>query len=174
MGRFTLGRLVLLALVLVLVVSTAAARNPIRRSFFNVYPDAEGSRLDDLPSIAGHCGVCHFAFGGSGPRNAYGLAVEVAIGQIGDDEAAILSIENLDSDNDGYSNLVEITDLQNFSNTPTFSGLRADNLGQVSEVDPIDIEDHLTPGGSTDTDPPTVLVTAPTGGTLAGPRRWSR
>jgi len=88
---------------------------------------------------------------------------------IGDDEDAILSIENFDSDNDGYSNLVEITDLQNFTNTPTFSGLRADNLGQVSEVDPIDIEGHLTPGGATDTDPPTVLVTAPTGGTLAGP-----
>jgi len=64
MGRSTLCRLVLLALVLILVVSTATARNPIRRAFFNVYPDAEGSRLDDLPSIAGHCGVCHFAFGG--------------------------------------------------------------------------------------------------------------
>ncbi len=162
-------RAVVVVGILVLLVSVASARNPIRRDFFDVYPNAEGTRLDDLPSSAGHCGICHFDFDGSGPRNAYGLAVEVAIGQLGDNEAAIASIADLDSDNDGFSNLVEITDLDNFSNTPTFPGLRADNLGQALNVDAADIQDHLTPSGGTDTDPPVVTVIAPSGGTLCTP-----
>lgn len=159
----------LLAVLIIALAAGAAARNPIRRDFFDVYPTAEGSRLDDLPSASGHCGVCHFQFGGSGPRNAYGLALEVALGQLGDNRAAIEAVHDLDSDNDGYPNWVEITDLDNFTNTPTFPGLRDDNLGQALEVDPADIEGYLVPGGSLDTDPPVVAVLAPAPGALLTP-----
>ena len=60
--------------VAVLIAGHAGARAPIRQSFFNAYPTAVGSRLDNLPSIQGHCGVCHYQFTGAGPRNLYGLA----------------------------------------------------------------------------------------------------
>jgi len=163
------SRLLLGCLALLCIASIADARNPIRRDFFDVYPSAAGSRLDDLPSAPGHCGVCHFEFGGGGARNAYGLAVEVALGQYGTNEAAIIAVENLDSDNDGYPSLIEITDVANFTNTPTFPGLRDDQLGQVTGVDPADLEGYLTPGGSNDTDPPSVVVLAPSGGELIAP-----
>jgi cytochrome c553 len=167
--RRSVRSLLLLLLFVLVLVSAAFARNPIRRDFFDVYPTAEGSRLDDLPSAPGHCGVCHFAFGGSGPRNAYGLAVEVAIGQLGDAALAIQSVDAQDSDNDGFPNGVEITDLTNFTNTPTFPGLRDDHLDQVLEVDPAELVGYLTPSGSSDTEPPLVTVLAPSGGELVTP-----
>ena len=52
------------------------------RTFFQVYPQAEGTRLDDLPSAPGHCGVCHFAFGGAGPMLACFLARELGLPQL--------------------------------------------------------------------------------------------
>ena len=145
------------------------ARNPYRREFFDLYPAAEGSRLADLPSAPGHCGVCHLAFGGAGPRNAYGLAFEVALAQHGDAAAAIAAIAGADSDNDGHTSEVEITDLQNFGNTPTFPGLDDDDLGDVLEVDPADLEGFLVPAGGNDTEPPLVTVTAPAAGALLEP-----
>jgi len=119
-----------------------------------------------VPSNPGHCGVCHFDFDGSGPRNPYGLAVEIAIssGDFPNDEAAIFSLHDLESDNDGFTNGVEITDTANFANTPTFPGLKTSNLGQVLNVVVTDIQDHLTPSGGTDATPPTVAVTTPSGG----------
>jgi len=144
----------------------AAARNPIRRAFFNVYPEAEGSVLDDVPSSSSHCGVCHFDFDGSDIRNAYGLQVEIAInsGNYGSHEEAIIAIQDGDSDNDGFSNLIEIMDTTNFGNTPTFPGLSESNVGNVYNVDIADIEGHLTPSGGSDTTPPDVTVTSPNGG----------
>jgi cytochrome c553 len=162
-------RIVLLALAIALVASAATARNPIRRDFFDAYPGAVGSRLDDLPSAPGHCGVCHFAFGGSGPRNAYGVAIEVGIAQHGDAAAAIAAIAGLDSDNDGFTNEVEITDVINFDNTPTFPGLRDDNLGDVLEVDTGELIGFLVPAGGSDIDPPVVTVTSPAAGSLLAP-----
>ena len=155
----------LVAVALVVAAAPAAARPPIRTAFFNVYPAAETSRLDDLPSNNNHCGVCHFDFGGGGARNLYGVDVETAIPMHGgDEELAIAAIEGMDSDNDGFSNLIEITDLINFSNTPTFPGLTAGNVGSVSNVDQSEIIDHLTPTGGSDTTPPTVAVLSPDGG----------
>jgi hypothetical protein len=148
----SLSRGVLLSLLLVFLLASfvpadTSARNPIRQDFFNVYPSAEGTRLDDLPSNSGHCGVCHFDFDGSGVRNPYGLAVEIAInsGDFPNDEAAIASLDGEDSDNDGFPNGIEITDTQNFGNTPTFPGLSAGNVNQAFNVDLADIEEHLTP-----------------------------
>jgi len=160
--------LVELALLLAVAVaaSTAWARNPIRNAFFDVYPAAEGTVLDDVPSNPGHCGVCHFDFDGGGQRNPFGVAVEVAIGQFGDNVTAIQSLAGADPDNDGFTVDVEVTDTEHFDNTPTFPGLRDTHLGQVLNVDPADIQDHLTPSGGTDTDPPAVTVLAPGGGAV--------
>ena len=160
----SLGAICLLALV----VGSAAARNPIRRDFFDVYPVAAGTQLDDLPSNTGHCGICHFDFDGSGPRNPYGLAVEVAInsGNYANNEQAIASIENLDSDGDGFSNLIEITDVANFGNTPTFPGLSAGNVNSAINVDLADLQDYLTPSGGTDNEAPTVTILSPNGGEI--------
>ena len=120
-------------LLLLILAGTSQARNPIRSAFFNVYPAADGTWIETLPSNSSHCGVCHFDFDGGGPRNPYGLAVEIAIdsGQYADDEEAILSLEGEDLDADGYNCLIEITDLLNFGNTPTFPGLSAANLGNI-------------------------------------------
>ncbi len=156
--------ILVIATLLTLPVSPAQARRPIRKAFFNVYPGATASRLDDLPSNAGHCGVCHFDFDGGGPRNPYGLSVEVAIGSFPTTEDAILSLDGLDADNDGFINNVEITDVINFTNTPTFPGLESGNVGTVANVDPADILPHLTPSGSSDTTPPVVTVLSPNGG----------
>ncbi|MFH1842179.1 MAG: Ig-like domain-containing protein, partial [bacterium] len=159
-----------LVLVILLVGSVSSGRNPIRNAFFNVYPAAEATRLKSLPSNSSHCGVCHFDFDGAGQRNSFGLAVEVAInsGMYGSNEDAILSLDGLDSDNDGFTNNVEITDISSFTNTPTFPGLKASNVSNTSNVDLADILEYLTPSGSSDTTPPDVTVLSPNGAELFG------
>jgi len=149
--------------VLVLLASAASARNPIRREFFTLYPSAENTQLDDLPSNAGHCGVCHFDFDGGGARNAYGINVEAGLNNGLTNEQAILAIENDDSDADGFSNLVEITSTL-FGNTPTFPGLSAANYTNAVNVTLSEVAPYLTPSGGTDTTPPEVTVTVPNGG----------
>jgi hypothetical protein len=78
----------------------------------------------------------------------------------------VASIENVDCDNDGYSTLVEVTDTVTFGNTPTFAGLTPANFGQVSEVDPAEIQPYLVPSTGQDLTPPDVTVTSPNGGEL--------
>jgi hypothetical protein len=162
-----MSRHVVLALVLVLMLTLSAsvlARNPIRREFFNLYPAAEYTTLDDVTSNPGHCGVCHFDFDGGGQRNPYGVSIEAGLNGGLSNEQAILAIELNDSDNDGFINLVEITDVANYTNTPTFPGLKESNLGQVLNVSTTDIEDYLTPVGALDEIDPVVSVLAPDGG----------
>ena len=80
MRRVPPGLVLVAALALALALATTvAARNPIRNTFFGIYPAADGTQLNTLPSNANHCGVCHFDFGGAGPRNPYGLGVEVGL-----------------------------------------------------------------------------------------------
>jgi hypothetical protein len=150
-----------------MIGGNAGARNPIRQSFFNAYPTAVGSRLDNLASIQGHCGVCHYQFTGAGPRNLYGQRVEQALPGFPNNDAgrqqAMHSIENLDSDLDGYSQLTEITNLILYTNTPTFPGLNPTNVSQVSGVSLNDILPYLVPSGP-DTQPPVVTVLSPNGG----------
>ena len=141
-------------------VGSAQARNPYRKNFFDAYPSAEGTVLDTVPSHANHCGVCHFDFGGGGPRNPYGLAVEATDRSV----AAILGLGGDDSDGDGFSNGTEITDVITYPNTPTFPGLTPANVGLVSGVDLADIQDHLVPSTGGDTTPPSVEVIVPNGG----------
>jgi hypothetical protein len=151
-----------LALLLVAVsAATVEARNTIRKNFFTAYPAAVASRLDNLPSHTTHCGVCHFDFNGGGTRNPYG----VAVGGTAMDVAGILSIQNLDSDGDGYTNLAEVTDLTSYSNTPTFPGLTSGNVGSALNVPVLtEVTPYLTPQAAGDVQAPAVAVTAPNGG----------
>jgi len=160
------GVLVLTAGIGMMLADLAEGRNTFRKNFFSAYPSATGTVLDSVPSNGGHCGVCHFAFGGGGPRNLYGLAVEATANR---DVADILSLGPNDSDGDGFSNNTEITDVATYVNTPTFPGLKPANVGQVTEVDLADIQDHLVPSTGGDTTPPDVTLIAPDGGeTLVG------
>jgi hypothetical protein len=143
---------------------TAQARNPIRRTFFDTYPEADGTWLDDLPSNAGHCGVCHLDFDGGGPRNPYGLSIEVGLGNGLSNQEAINAVDGQDADGDGFINNIEASDTTNFSNTPTFPGLSISNYGSVLNVDTSEVSPHLTPSGASDTTPPVVTVNSPNGG----------
>ena len=154
-------RLALILLTVCIAYTPAHARNPYRKAFFQAYPQAKGSVLDNVPSHAGHCGVCHYDFGGGGTRNPYGLSVEATTNRDKDD---ILGLGGADSDGDGFSNSKEITDTTTFSNTPTFPGLTPANLSSVSNVDTADIRNHLVPATGSDTTPPTVAVIVPNGG----------
>lgn len=163
------GRAFLLAVVaLLLAPGLAAARPAIRSAFFAAYPSALGSRLDNLPSISGHCGVCHYQFTGAGPRNRYGQWVEAALPSYPNTSdgkrLAILSVQNTDSDADGFANLTEITNLTTYVNTPTFPGLVPANVDSVSAVDKNDLLAYLVPATGSDTAPPTITLTAPNGG----------
>jgi hypothetical protein len=90
--------------------------------FLSVYPDKAGTKLDHCSlchtggndakgNPLGSCQWCHYKYGydGSGnileTMNAYGKAYH----DNGRNAAAVRAIENLDSDGDGYTNLVEIT-----------------------------------------------------------------
>ena len=153
------------SVVCVLFAATATtARNPIRNAFFGVYPNAEGTQLDDLPSNAGHCGVCHFDFDGGGPRNPYGLSIEVGINNGLSNTDAVLAVDGNDADSDGYTSNTEVTQTTLFTNTPTFPGLSISNYGGALNVVLTDVAPYLTPSGSTDTTAPAVTVSSPNGG----------
>jgi hypothetical protein len=139
----------------------AQARNKIRNNFLAAYPNADGTVLTDVPSQPGHCGICHYDFTGAGTRNPYGVAVGNTASQSTEE---ILSLDGLDSDGDGFSNGVEITDTLNYSNTPTFPGLKPSNVGSVVNVDVADIQSNLVPSAGSDTTPPEVTVIDPNGG----------
>ena len=165
MNRFRLAIVMAAAAAVVLsAADPAAARNPFRRAFYDRYTVAVDTHLDNLPSNDAHCGVCHFDFDGGGQRNPYGVSLESRLNLGMSIADALIDVEGEDADNDGFSNLVEVTDIANFSNTPTFPGLKASNYGQALNVVLAEVEPYLTPSGATDTDPPVVVVTAPAGG----------
>ena len=165
---WTVLSLAILVTALSMVFATAVPAKPfIRTSFFNAYPSAVGSVLDNLPSHSNHCGVCHFDFNGGGPRNPFGRRVESVVKNLNTDAqrvAAIHSIENEDPDGDGWPSLAEFQDNQ-YANTPTFPGLvpaivdSTSNVPVLSEITP-----YLVPTNSVDGTPPVVNVTSPAGG----------
>ncbi|MHC4140847.1 MAG: hypothetical protein ACYSUF_02850 [Planctomycetota bacterium] len=143
------GCVVVAATALLALPGEAQARNNIREAFFDTYPGAVGTPIETVASFANHCGNCHYAFGGGGPRNPYGQDLETALADFPNNpngrRQAVVSIENVDCDNDGYNTLVEVTDTVTFGNTPTFAGLTPANIGQVSEVDVAEIQPYLVP-----------------------------
>ncbi|RKZ12536.1 hypothetical protein DRQ50_11820, partial [bacterium] len=166
MSRRHLRLSICIVFLLLLIAAVASARNPIRRSFFNRYAAAEETQLDDLISNSGHCGVCHFDFDGGGPRNPYGVSIEARLAAGRSNDEAVADVEFEDADADGFNNFVEITDTANFSNTPTFPGLKESNHGGAQNVDLAELAAYLTPSGATDTDPPVVAVLVPTAGAV--------
>ncbi len=164
--------LVLLALSIALVIGLAATpalgRPNIRDAFFTVYPDALNTPIASVPSQVDHCGVCHYSFLGGGTRNPYGMQVEAALPNYPNNpsgrQQAILSVQNIDADGDGFSTLIEVTDVVNFSNTPTFPGLTPANTASVTDVSLADIQPYLVPSTGGDTTPPAVNVITPNGG----------
>ncbi len=160
--------LFLVSFVLALIPAEAAGKPFIRKDFFSTYPNAVGTQLDDLPSHPGHCGVCHFDFNGGGPRNPYGLAVEVKRAAGFTNVDAFHAIEGGDSDGDGSTNLTEITSTA-YGNTPTFPGLSSGNVGGVLNVTQSEVIPYLTPSGASDTTPPSVTVVSPNGGGMVTP-----
>ena len=160
-SRCAVCSIFLLFLILSSVCQPVWARNPYKTNFMTAYPSATNSILDKVAGTS-HCGLCHYAFGGGGPRNPYGLAIEPT----NKSAAAILALGNLDSDGDGYSNNDEIRDLglPLYINTPTFPGLTASNISQVTGVVIANIQNRLTPSTGADTTPPSVTVLTPNGG----------
>jgi hypothetical protein len=156
--------------VITLLPLSLQAKNPIRSDFFNTYPDAVNSLLYDATTSETHphCGVCHYAFSGGGPRNPYGAAVEAERASNGKDSvAAFLAIESEDSDLDGYSNIDEITNSAISPYSPTFPGYSAANDDLITQVSLGEISTNLTPSTGADTDPPVVTVTSPGSGVIA-------
>ena len=155
-------------LTLAFGVVPAAARNNIRSAFFDVYPDAVGTSIETVPSQPNHCGVCHYSFTGGGTRNPYGALLEAALPDFPSNpagrRAAVESIQDIDADGDGFSTLIEVTDVTTFDNTPTLPGLTPATIGSVTEVDPTDIQPYLVPSTGADTTPPEVVVLDPNGG----------
>lgn len=156
------GKFVKLSALLILATSSpvALAKPPIRAAFFSVYPSAVGTGLDNLPSHAGHCGVCHYDFSGGGTRNPYGIAV----GNAGANSTAIWSIRFQDGDGDGFTTQTEVTNTLAYGNTPTFPGLQASNVNLVVNVALADVTPRITPTTTSDTTPPVVQVLSPNGG----------
>jgi hypothetical protein len=161
------GTLVAVGMAL-FAASSTHARNNIRDAFFAAYPDTVGTPIETVPSQPNHCGVCHYDFTGGGTRNPYGLLVEGALPDFPNNpngrRQAILSVQDVDADADGFSTLIEVTDLASFTNTPTFPGLTPANVGSVSNVDLADIQMYLVPSTGDDTTPPDVVVLVPNGG----------
>lgn len=154
-------------LLLLACAQPAQARPGIRSAFFTMYPMAVDSKLDTVPSHAGHCGVCHYDFSGSGPKNPYGNAL-VASGFALNKEpgisSAIAFAATNDWEGDGFISRIEITNTAAYANTPTFPGLQATNVNSVLNVSVSDIIGYITPTTGGDTTAPIVQVLTPNGG----------
>jgi len=157
-------------LIVLAIGAPAAARPTIRTSFFNEYPQAVGTTIESVPSKMNHCGQCHLDFDGGGTRNAYGIRLGQVIGNYSNNDAgrrqAMRFIQNDFSDADAFSNIVEISDTANYTNTPTFAGLTPADVGSVSNVNVTEIQSHLVPVTGPDVTPPVVTVIAPNGGEM--------
>lgn len=97
-------KLIIILLIVLIGVPMAAARPTYFAAFKDKY-STSGTRLDT-------CNTCHTSGGGS-PRNPYGLSFS-------DSGHDFSSIETLDSDSDGFTNIEEI-------NALTFPGDANDN-----------------------------------------------
>jgi hypothetical protein len=120
-------------LVTIILGSPVVTARPAYLEAYNQQYDIEDTKLDA-------CLNCHISPNGGGARNPYGMAYE------GNDKD-FASIESLDSDGDGFTNLEEI-------NALTFPGDPADypqaasevpSEAGVNETDPTDKDTEDTP-----------------------------
>lgn len=167
-GRRPLGPVpFLLGTIIVLAGASAVhARPNIKSAFLSVYPNAAGSKLDNLPSMQNHCAVCHYQASGGGLKNPYGVAILNSGQDLNKTQGrinAVKGVANLDSDGDGYPTSTEMT-APGFSNTPTFPGLSSSNVAQVTGVPTLEVSPYVTPTTTVDTTPPQVAVLTPNGG----------
>lgn len=105
----------------VMAAYSAHQNNQDINNFLTVYPFAKSTKLDDCVlchkggtignNTYGSCDYCHQTYGLQAPHgnilltlNPYGLAYNNA----GRSQQALTTIEGLDSDGDGYTNIVEI------------------------------------------------------------------
>jgi hypothetical protein len=109
-----------LAVIVLIGVPMVAARPTYFAAFKEKY-NTGGTKLDS-------CNTCHTSGGGS-PRNPYGIAYS----ENGKD---FTSIENLDSDNDGFTNIEEI-------NAQTFPG-GPNDYPQTTNATPIGTTTNVT------------------------------
>jgi hypothetical protein len=101
------------------------------------------------------CGVCHRRWEGTGARNPYGLAIEqqLYVGKTISD--AILSVELLDTDLDGFTNVDELT-LHD-----TLPGYSCDNFDLVINP-PVNFQSLIEPFVATCLEPKDLIVTPST------------
>jgi hypothetical protein len=147
--------LVLPVLIGFFAASSVLARPAIKSDFFDRYPTAVGSVLDDVPSNSNHCGVCHFDFNGGGSRTPYGEALKTYhdVNSVSWAQA-VVGIENDDPDGDNFTTVQEINALGDCGNTPTFPGLSTSNVNLSTNVTIGDVSGNLTPANCTVTGVP--------------------
>jgi hypothetical protein len=102
-----------LLVIIILLGSPIVTARPAYLEAYNQQYDIEDTKLDA-------CLSCHNSPNGGGARNPYGMAY-------GENDRDFASIESLDSDGDGFTNLEEI-------NALTFPGDPADYPQAASEV----------------------------------------
>ncbi len=96
MNKRTLA--ILLAVMLTVGGAAVFARYGYYQIFQKTYPKTVGTRID-------YC-ICHLDHSGGGPRNSFGV-------DFANNNHNLKSIENKDSDRDGFSNVDEINSLTN-------------------------------------------------------------
>jgi hypothetical protein len=121
----------LLGAGLVVTAAPVAARPTYFNTLTSTYGISPGDNLDA-------CGVCHFRWTGTGPRNLYGSAVEQEL-YLGKSIAQALGdVEGADSDGDGFTNLEEIATFM------TLPGYSCDNFHEAIGAPP-DYHSYITP-----------------------------
>ncbi len=140
-----------LAALLAAAVLVSAEALEARPTYFNTLTATYGiSPGDNLDA----CGVCHFRWTGTGPRNLYGSAVEQELYAGKSVSRALEDVEAADSDGDGFSNLQEIVSFM------TLPGYSCDNFHEAIGA-PADYHSYITPMVSSCLEPLDIRV-APT------------
>ena len=112
-----------IAAFLVASTNTVYGLSSYATSFKNKYPSSPLSALSTTSGVAGNlCTVCHGPSGGT--RNSFGS--DFASSSIGN-HTYNTTLENRDSDNDGYTNLAEI-------NAGTFPGSSTSKPGATADT----------------------------------------